>query len=67
MQKGTVGSFQSQRSYSSDVSSPFQSVNIVSVAPEGVSWIRESIVIQTELHLEYCYPSGMIGYNPRKW
>ena len=57
----------SQRSYSSVVSSPFQSVNILSVAPEGVSGIRESIVIQTELHLKYCYPSGVIGYNPRKW
>ena len=26
-----------------------------------------SIVTQTELHLKYCYPSGVIGYNPRKW
>ena len=64
MQKCTVGSFQAKDLIL--LLYPLLS-KVLSVAPEGVSGIRESIVIQTELHLKYCYPSGVIGYNPRKW
>lgn len=40
---------------------------LVSIGPEGVSWIRKSTVTQTELYPENSSPGGKIGFSSRKW
>lgn len=39
----------------------------MSIAPEGISWIRKSIATQNELYPKNTFPCGEIGYSPRKW